>query len=358
MNVGSRWAQLVGQAVDPEWITYDIPPVNAKVKVEPEDFVVEEIPAYHPSGNGDHLFLWIEKRNVSAEYLLRHISRSLRVPPREIGCAGFKDKLAVTRQYISVPRFAEKRLARIESEDGIRILNVKPHQHKLRTSHLKGNRFDILLRGASRDAAPTVRAVLERLRSQGLPNFYGRQRFGRDGETALLGLQMLSEELPRDHFAWRDRIKRKFYLSAGQAVLFNLYLRERIARGWYRRVLPGDVMHRISGGIFYVTDVEAEQKRFDDGIIVHAGPIFGKKMFRARAVAAEFESELLDKWGVNPEWFQNKGRLVMGTRRSNLVYPRETDIQVVPEGLRLRFVLDAGSFATVLLEEILKRPVF
>ncbi len=358
MTLGTHWAELCRQASEPHWITYDIPPVPGKVKVEPEDFVVEEIPAYSPSGQGDHLFLWIEKRNISPETLLRCISRNLKIPVREIGCAGLKDKVAVTRQYISVPRSASKHLHRIENEPGIKILKVRPHQHKLRTSHLKGNRFDILLRGTAKDHLPTVRAVIQRLQQQGLPNFYGRQRFGRDHETAIIGLSMLADQLPRDHPAWRDRIRRKLHLSAAQAVLFNIYLRERIARGWFRRVLPGDAMHRRRGGIFYVTDVEAEQKRFDDKLTVHAGPIFGKKMFRAREVAAEFEQGILQKCGIDPNWFENKGRLLMGTRRSNLVYPENVSIDATPDGIRLRFVLEAGSFATVLLQEILKRVVY
>ncbi len=353
----TRWAPLVNEAIEPNWITYDIPPVPGKAKVQPEDFVVDEIPAYRPSGEGEHLFLWIEKRNVSAEFLLRAVARRLKVPLRSIGCAGLKDKVAITRQYISVPRVAEKRLRHLEREPGIKILEVRPHQHKLRTSHLKGNIFRILLRGTPKSALPTVRNVLDRLRRQGMPNFYGRQRFGRGGDTALTGLGMISGDIPNDHIVWRDRIRRKLYLSAAQAAIYNAYLRERIARGWFRRVLDGDVMHKDSGGIFFVTDVEQEQRRFDQGYTVHAGPIFGKKMFKARGTAAEFEHQVLRRWDLDPEWFVARGRLLMGTRRPNLVYPQNVSVEVVPEGLVLSFTLAPGSFATVLLEEILKKPI-
>src|SRR5438093_5247550 len=116
-------------ATDGPNATADLPGIGGKLKALPGDFVVEEIPAYEPSGDGEHLFLWIEKTGVAADELTRHLSRTLQISPSDIGTAGLKDILAVTRQFISVPRRAEPLLSAIET-DHIRLLNATPHRHK------------------------------------------------------------------------------------------------------------------------------------------------------------------------------------------------------------------------------------
>src|SRR6266404_954308 len=168
--------------LQPPLLTADLPGVGGKIKAIPEDFEVEEIPAYAPSGEGDFLYLWIEKRDMGAEYFQRQIARRLDIPPGEVGTAGLKDRHAVTRQMVSVPLRAEDRLAQLEG-DGIRVLNVQRHENKLKPGHLHGNHFRILVRDVDPAALPQLESVLQRLREQGLPNFYGPQRFGRDGET-------------------------------------------------------------------------------------------------------------------------------------------------------------------------------
>ncbi len=137
------------------YFTADLPGIGGVIKQSPEDFVVEEIPAYEPSGEGEHLFLWIEKRDVSAEQLTRHIAKVLNIPNRDIGVAGLKDRTAITRQYVSVPAQCAKRIGNIET-DSIQILSFAKHQNKLRTGHLKGNRFSILVRDVSDNSFPLV----------------------------------------------------------------------------------------------------------------------------------------------------------------------------------------------------------
>src|SRR6202521_2517504 len=141
-------------------LTADLPGVGGRTKVFPEDFEVEEIPAYQPSGSGDFLYLWIEKRDMGAEYFVRQIARRLDISTGEVGTAGLKDRRAVTRQMVSVPGHLEERLPQLEG-DGIRLLKVSRHGNKLRPGHLHGNRFRILVR----ELDPTVAAddVLARL---------------------------------------------------------------------------------------------------------------------------------------------------------------------------------------------------
>src|SRR5262249_30827566 len=152
----------------------------------------------------------------------------------------------------------------------------------------------------------------------GLANFYGAQRFGRDGETVLLGLSLLRRQpttKPRSPFL------RKLALSAAQSALFNHCLACRMADGLLRRVLPGDVMARWPfGGLFVAEDVAAEQVRLEAREIVPAGPMFGRKMFRAAAEAAEREEKVLTEAGLTPTAFADFGKLLSGTRRHNLVY--------------------------------------
>jgi tRNA pseudouridine13 synthase len=198
--------------IDPPLLTADLTGIGGRIKVLPEDFEVEEIPAYEPLGQGDHLYLWIEKRDLGAEFFLREIANRLQVKTSDIGCAGLKDRRAVTRQWISTPGASECAVSRLDG-DGIRVLEVTRHTNKLRTGHLRGNRFRVLIRDVRGDPEP----ILTRIRTFGLPNFYGPQRFGRGGETATLGMALLRRQQPRAP----NPFLKKLALSAAQSLLLN-----------------------------------------------------------------------------------------------------------------------------------------
>jgi tRNA pseudouridine13 synthase len=334
----------------------DLLGIGGRIKTQIEDFEVEEIPAYQPCGVGDHLFLWIEKRGLGAEYFVRQVARRLDIAVSEVGTAGLKDRQAVTRQMVSAPARAEPRLNQLDG-DGIRLLNVSRHGNKLKPGHLHGNRFRILVRGVAADAAERLPPLVERLQREGLANFYGEQRFGHEGETVLLGLSMLRQEPPPAGIKGnvRSPFLRKLALSAAQSALFNHYLACRMTDGLMRRVLPGDVMARWPfGGLFVAEDEKREQVRLEAREIVPAGPMFGRKMFPAAGVAAEREGQVLCDSGLKREAFHGFGKLLSGTRRHNIVYLDDLTAIVVTEGVRLSFTLPAGSYATVLLHEITK----
>ena len=338
----------------PPLLTADLPGIGGCIKTQPEDFEVEEIPAYQPFGRGDHLFLWVEKRDMGAEYFLRQVARRLDVSTSEVGTAGLKDRHAVTRQMVSVPARAERRLPQLEG-DGIRLLSVSRHSNKLKPGHLHGNRFRVLVRDVCADAALHLSALIERLKREGLANFYGEQRFGRDGETVLLGLSLLRQQPPGGRTSVPNPFLRKLGLSAAQSALFNHNLACRMADGVLRRVLPGDVMARWPfGGLFVAQDVAREQARLDARETVPAGPMFGHKMFRAAAEAAAREEAVLRDAGVPPQAFASFGKLLGGTRRHDLIYVDDLAATLEAEGVRLAFTLPAGSYATVLLREIRK----
>ncbi len=347
----------------PPMISADLEGIGGRLKAEVDDFEVEEIPAYEPAGDGGFLYLWVEKRDMGAEFFARQIARRLEIPASEVGMAGLKDRRAVTRQWVSVPASAEKKLAGLEGE-GIRVLKVSRHRNKLRAGHLHGNRFNILIRGESQetesvpeartDTKERVERILTRIAELGMPNFYGRQRFGRGEETLHMGLALLRGEKAKI----RNPFLHKLALSAAQSALFNHYLAHRIRDGRYRRVLAGDALSKIPfGGMFVSVDPVADQERFDRREIVTAGPIFGSKTFAVREAAAERESAVLQAFGFTTATFSGFGKLLAGTRRHNLFYLGEPSADVEPFGVRLRFALPAGSYATVFLRELMKRDV-
>jgi tRNA pseudouridine13 synthase len=248
----------------------------------------------------------------------------------------------------------EARLAQLEG-DGIRVLSVGRHSNKLRAGHLHGNRFGVLIRDARPDGV-ALEAILERVRRYGLPNWYGPQRFGRDGETLQIGLALLRGEKPVRPV--RSAFLRKLVLSAAQSGLFNHYLSKRLTDGLLRTVLSGDVMAKVPfGGMFVAEEVEREQARFDARETVTAGPIFGRKTFPSSQDAATREAQTLVAFGLSQACFSGFGKLLQGTRRHNLIYIDDLSAVWEQAGLRLAFTLPAGTYATVLLREVSKTEI-
>jgi tRNA pseudouridine13 synthase len=337
--------------IEPPLLTADLPGVGGTIKQQPTDFEVEEIPAYEPCGQGDHLFLWVEKTSMGAEYFTRQIAQRLNLHSGDVGTAGLKDRHAVTRQYVSVPATAEPLLGQLEDAN-LRLLRFARHTNKLRLGHLRGNRFRILIREANASRDSSLQQIIQRIREQGLPNYYGAQRFGKDGETSDMGMRLLrGESLSRRP----SPFLRKLALSAAQSWLFNVYIAQRLSDGLMRTVLAGDVMAKWpAGGMFTTADRETEQIRFNNREIVHAGPMFGRKMFPTAGDAAERESAVLAAASLTIDNFSGFGKLVQGTRRHNLIYIDDLTGAWEPTGLCLSFSLPAGSYATNVLRELMK----
>ena len=336
-------------------LTAALPGIGGVLKHVPEDFAVEEIRAYLPCGDGEHLFLWIEKRDVSAEDLTVHLARALGVRRDDIGVAGLKDRRAVTRQFVSVPAAAEPRIAAIETEQ-IRVLHATRHRNKLRSGHLRGNRFEILVRDVVPDAPTRAAAIARVIGAQGGPNYFGEQRFGHDGETSTLGFDLLAgRKRPSDIDHRRRKFLLKLSLSAAQSAMFNTVLSERISDGILATVLSGDVMQVVaSGGCFVVEDVDREQPRYDAHETVLTGPLFGPSMKHPGGVPAEREQRVLERFGVTAEQLTEYDRFTAGARRPLIIWPGDLQIEPDPAGLRFRFTLPGGCYATTLLREFMK----
>jgi len=339
------------------YLTVDLRGVGGTLKQKPDDFVVEEIPAYEPCGEGEHLFLWVEKQDVSGEDLLRHVARRLGIASGDIGMAGIKDRRAITRQWISVPARCEPLAPRIETER-IGVLRAARHGNKLRTGHLRGNRFSIRVRDVTEGAADRAARIAEVIVRLGFPNYFGPQRFGDEGQTLQLGLALLAGRVsPRSIPAPRRRFLLRMALSAVQSALFNSVLATRLETGRLHTVLAGDVMQvAASGGPFVVDDQGAEQRRFDARETVVTGPIFGPNMRAPQGKANECEHAVLAEWNLSAADFFRFPKLTSGTRRPLIAWPGNLAIQPEDTALRVDFDLGSGCYATSLLREFMKSP--
>jgi len=331
--------------------TADLPAAGGRIKEVPEDFVVEELPAYEPAGTGEHLYLWVEKKNLNTQDVVRALARHCEISPDDIGTAGLKDRQAVTFQYLSLPAKAEPKIAGFALE-GVRVHRQVRHGNKLRTGHLRGNRFRLRLRQVQNYEA--LEKALERLKAHGVPNYFGEQRFGVVDDNATLGRMLLKgERLPRKP----QKFQRKLYLSAFQSLLFNKALAQRVKEGSFAKALLGDVMKKEeTGGVFVCEAPAVDQGRVDLFEISPAGPMFGPDMVPAQAEVAAREAALLEEAGVEPADFERGKGETQGTRRPYRVLLRNTTLQRDEEvsGAWLTFELSRGAYATVVLEELLK----
>jgi tRNA pseudouridine13 synthase len=330
-------------------LTAALPGTGGNIRVTPEDFEVEEIPAYAPSGDGQHLFLWIEKVGIDTPEAAVRVAAALGLHLGDVSWAGLKDRVARARQWLSVPARAEAALGNLLPTPELRLLAHARHGNKLRVGHLDGNRFRVRIRDA--DDASAAAAIMQRLAAEGLPNAFGEQRFGR-GDTALRGGALVrGERLPQKP----SPFERKLYVSAYQAQLFNRMLATRLRQGTLRRALAGDLMRKTdSGGLFVCREPEIDQPRVDRGDIVPTGPIFGWKMPRPDGEVAAAEQAVLEAEGLSLDSFRRVGGLAEGTRRAFVVRVTEAHWSVEGSTVELSFTLPAGSYATVLLDEVMK----
>jgi tRNA pseudouridine13 synthase len=332
---------------------------RGRLKARPEDFVVEEIPAYAPSGEGEHVFVRFTKTDRTTLDAVRAIARALSCDPREAGFAGMKDRRAVTTQTISLhaPRgIAPGELAARAlslSLPGIVVHEAAPHGHKMKPGHLAGNRFRIVVRDVPAGGLPTATAALERIARDGVPNAFGAQRFGRHGDNAERALAWLrgQERGPRD-----PRVQRLLWSSL-QSTVFNAVLDARVADGTWTTALEGDLLKlRSSGGLFLCSDVQTDRARAATGELSPTGPIVGLKMRQPEGTPGELEQRI--SGAILGEGFDlsHTRRLGEGSRRVLRLWVQEMRWEVQEEEpghsaacVRVYFVLPKGAYATTVL---------
>jgi tRNA pseudouridine13 synthase len=319
----------------------------ARIRTEPEDFRVEELPLYSPSGEGEHTFVHVEKRLVTTEEVAQLLARAAGVGARDVGYAGRKDRLAVATQWFSVPRLDPHRALDLSFE-GVRVLEATVHGHKLRTGQLRGNRFEIAVRGVDDKAREAARARLAEIGRVGMANPFGSQRFGRAGRNVEIGARLLRGEI-----VLKDRRKARFAISALQSAVFNDVLAARPTGIGEFEFGDVAVLHG-SGGQFLIEDVEREQPRAAAFEISPTGPIFGSRVIEPMGEVALREKAALELRGIClADLRPPRGIRLRGARRALRVRPGNTQMRDFPSGFWLEFELPPGSYATVLIRAVL-----
>ncbi|MCX5748117.1 MAG: tRNA pseudouridine(13) synthase TruD [Proteobacteria bacterium] len=335
------------------YLTASLPGTGGTLKSTDDDFVVDEEPAYLPSGEGEHVFVRIEKRGVATPDAALRIARALGIKERDIGIAGMKDRNAVTRQWFSLPPPITPEAARALAIPDVTILDAVRHPHKLRTGHVRANRFTLRVRGTAADACARAETILAALAEPpGAPNWYGEQRFGRDGDNAARGRAIVLGEQPRG----KDRRMDRLMVSALQSDLFNRWLVARIADGHYAAALDGDLLHKVGGGMFPCTDAALDTARVRGGEVIPTGPMFGVAM-RAPAdgsPAGLREAQILADAGLAVASFANVRAIAEGTRRDAAIAVRDVSVSTTDGDLVVGFTLPGGAYATAVMREVLK----
>ncbi|MGK0184526.1 MAG: tRNA pseudouridine13 synthase [Verrucomicrobiales bacterium] len=321
---------------------------RAQFKSEPEDFVVEEVLGFEPSGVGEHCLVWAEKRDLDSNTAAARLADALGIRRRLVSHCGLKDRQAVTRQWFSIhiPGQESPEAPALESE-GLRVLQVTRNTRKLRRGIHAGNRFTIRLRQpdfAPADAMTRWQAIKE----QGTPNVFGPQRFGRDGRNVDKALAMF-----RGEFEPRDRLLRGIFLSAARSHLFNVAVTKRMTRGIWDQPVEGEVYGFADNRTLILPEKQRgdEIERFHAGVVELTAPLWGAGELHSVGALRDFEQEIaaqhseiiagLEAYGLRQE------------RRVIRLRPENSSCEVVDEGdLIFQFDLPKGAYATALLREL------
>ena len=392
------------------YLTAKHPGTGGSIKTCPEDFMVEELPLYSACGEGEHLYLEVEKRGITTFEALKRIARALQVDERAMGYAGLKDAQATTRQFISVPGRTPEQALALELED-MRILSARNHRNKLRLGHLAGNRFTIIVRGVDNDAMEKARDILHVLEMTGVPNFFGEQRYGALGNSHLIGQAIVRKDFEQAaahiigdpdkivHAGWHraatlymekrlaeaeealpprmhnernlirnlrqgrsaeEAVRRlpgkllRLYVSAYQSHLFDRLVAMRLDN--IETLWVGDLAYKHdNGACFLVTNPVEEQPRADRLEISATAPLLGYKVKLAEAQAGMLEQALMAKEQILLDDFRLGSGISMPGERRPLRIPISS-IAASQQGdqLTLSFSLPKGSFATTVLREVMK----
>jgi tRNA pseudouridine13 synthase len=341
--------------------------IDVYFKQSKDDFIVTEIPLYEFSGEGEHLVLKIRKKDLSTWDMVQILSDTIGCKSRDIGYAGLKDKNAMTIQHISIPKQFEEQINTFEHPK-IKILEKIYHNNKIRVGHLKGNKFFIRLKRVFEKDVPKLENILKEIAINGMPNYFGFQRFGIDGDNYKKGEAICNGELKE-----RNKKLKQMFLNAYQSYLFNGWLSKRIelnklidafepkeiyekvglsldmvkelkAQPHFFKILKGDVMnHYPFGRIFYAEDLVSESEKFKLKDRVPTGLLAGKKAKVAIEDAFKYEDEF------------NKKTIVDGTRRFAWVFPDDVNSKYNEEKnhFELEFTLPKGCYATELISELI-----
>jgi len=325
------------------------PPVKGVIRSCPEDFQVDEMLGFEPDGQGEHFLLHIQKRNTNTEWLARQLARFVDINPMDVSYAGLKDRNAVTTQWFSVrlPGISEPDWSAFSTEE-YQVLSAERHSRKLRRGSLQGNRFSMIVRELQGDFVQ-LEQRLTHIKQQGVPNYFGEQRFGHDGDNLKMAYMMLVENK-----RIKNRQKRSLYLSAARSLLFNLVCSVRLKNNSWQTGLDGDAMMLSGSHSYFVAEMlddEIRQRLAEDDI-VPTGPLWGRGELVTKGDARQLEQVTLDAYS---DWFEGLEKIgLKQERRALCVKPVDFCWQLDEQQkiLEIQFMLPAGSYATSVLREV------
>jgi len=328
---------------------HGVPPVRGRLRATPEDFSVDEILGFEPDGAGSHVLLTVEKRGANTGWVAAQLARTTGVAARDVGWSGHKDRNAVTRQAYTLPWPASSSLEPcLElAGEGYRVVAASRHGRKLRPGSHRANRFTLRVRDIEGDAA-ALQTRLSLIAQQGVPNYFGPQRFGRQGSNLARARQWAGGGA-----APRDRGARAFALSAGRSAAFNAVLAARVHQGCWNRLLPGEAVLLDGRRSFFpaaqIDDVLAARCEAMD---VHpSGPLWGRGTSPATGEALAVEAAVVANEPELCALLESQG--LEQERRSLRLPVRGLAWSSDGDGLVLAFELPRGAFATAVLHEIL-----
>ena len=357
-------------------------PIEAYFSKNSDDFVVREIPLYEFSGDGEHLIVEISKKDMTTQEALHVLSEVTGAKMRDFGYAGLKDKQGMTTQFISMPRKFESVLANF-SHEKMKILSLNVHKNKLRIGHLKGNSFFIRLKKVLPSNAKKLEQAFVSIDKMGYANYFGYQRFGKFGDNAETGLELLKNGTINGKKSKNVKLN-DFLISAYQSDLFNRWLSKRVeisrfaqdfslgelaqiypyfdnailknlkSQKRFFKLIEGEVLgHYPHGKCFLCEDLDAEGARFDARDITSCGLIAGAKAYEAQGAARAAEDQIFAQAN------EYKAKMT-GSRRFAWCYLEDTSYKYNEEKAHftINFTLQKGSYATVVLEEILHKNIF
>ena len=323
---------------------------SGTIKRHPEDFKVVEQLGFEPCGQGEHLFLFVQKRGLTTPQLIERIARQLDVSPRQIGYSGLKDKHAVTQQWISVQLPGCREIPALEQSDDFQVLQASWHDKKLRVGSHRSNRFDIVVRDVVADEAVLAQQQ-QRIARYGFANYFGQQRFGSALDNVAQALRILNNR----HKSKRlSRNRKSLYLSALRSELFNAILSQRIGQGIWQQPLEGDVfMLAGSQSVFTEPLDDVLQQRYRQFDIHSAISLFGEGESRLSGTALAIEQQVLAAHDdIVQTLLANRIKRAFRANRA-IAHDMKLDFKPEESTIQLQVELDKGVYLTTLLSHFL-----
>lgn len=337
-------ARALAAALAPP-LAHGAAPCEGELRQEPEDFCVEEELGFAPAGAGEHLLLKVQKRNSNTLWVARRLARAAGCGAAAVGFAGLKDRRALAVQWFSVPRPRRQINWAALGEGDFTVLESHAHHRKLPRGALAGNCFRVRVRtrGSGAELGALLAPRLAAIERAGVPNYFGPQRFGRDGVNLAA---------PRDGQVSREQ--RGFMLSAARSLLFNALLAARVREGDWNRLHAGDVAVLDGrGSIFSIEQPDESLVQRCEQLAIHpTGPLWGVGELPSAAAVQALEVRVAGEWPVQRALCEAAG--MRQERRSLRLRVAGLALEEEPQAVRLSFRLPRGGFATAVLRELVR----